>query len=139
MKANRSRDTAPELALRSLLHRSGLRYRVNYRPLKDRRNTVDIVFTKAKVAVFVDGCFWHGCPQHHQPSKTNTDYWGPKIERNRARDADFRAELAAQGWAVLSAWEHENSAEVAARVSRLVSERRPSAGNRSHEIEQRKP
>src|SRR4051812_26626250 len=108
MLANRSRDTKPELALRRLLHSRGLRYRVDYRPLQGVRNRADVVFTRAKVAVFVDGCFWHGCPEHYMPSKTNVDYWAPKIAANRARDHAFDRLLQQSGWKVVRVWEHED-------------------------------
>ncbi len=80
MLGNRSRDTQPELAVRRLVHAAGLRYRVDYAPLRDRlRLRADIVFTRAKVAVFVDGCFWHGCPEHHTGAKTNAEFWSAKV------------------------------------------------------------
>src|SRR5688500_71920 len=87
MQANRRRDTGPELALRSLLHARGLRYRCDYR-LKFDGGAVrpDIVFTRVKVAVFVDGCFWHSCPVHGHSPRQNTQYWAPKLASNRARD-----------------------------------------------------
>ncbi|NEE03048.1 very short patch repair endonuclease [Phytoactinopolyspora halotolerans] len=117
MLANRSRDTGPELALRSILHGRGYRYRVNYRPLRDKRNSADIVFTKAKVAVFVDGCYWHGCPEHYWPAKTNVHYWAPKIAANKERDELFNEALAERGWTVVRAWEHEAPEDVAERVA----------------------
>lgn len=110
MKANRRRDTKPELALRRLLHAAGYRYRVDYRiDLPDgSRVRPDIVFTKRKVAVFVDGCFWHGCPEHKSVPKTNTEFWVAKIRRTVDRDARDGARLAAAGWRVLHIWEHES-------------------------------
>src|SRR5688572_18555770 len=92
MQGNRSRDTKPELLLRSILHARGMRYRVHYR-LLGTRHTADVVFTRARVAVFVDGCWWHGCPEHYREPKSNTGYWLPKIERNLARDAKVDALL----------------------------------------------
>jgi len=124
MKANRSKDTKPELALRAVLHRRGLRYRVNFRPIEARRNTADVVFTKARIAVFVDGCYWHGCPDHYWPSKSNADYWLPKIEANQARDRRFTAELLGAGWEVIRAWEHEDPTMVADRIQDAFSTRR---------------
>lgn len=120
MQGNRSRDTKPELRLRSALHRRGLRYRVGYRPLPNMRMTADVVFTKSKVAVFIDGCFWHGCPQHYRQPGTNDEYWAPKLERNRARDARADAALVLAGWTVVRAWEHEDPAAVADRVEAAV-------------------
>lgn len=117
MVANRRRDTKPELLIRRELHARGLRYRVDYAPLaSDRRRRADIVFTRAKVAVFIDGCFWHGCPTHFVMPKTNADYWAPKIQRNMARDAETTRRLEGEGWTVLRFWEHEDPAIVAARV-----------------------
>jgi len=120
MLANKRRDTAPELALRSILHARGLRYRVDFRPLRVMRNKADVVFTRARVAVFVDGCFWHGCPEHYMPSKTNVDYWKPKIEANQERDRHVDAMLQDAGWSIVRAWEHEDPSAVADRVEALV-------------------
>lgn len=114
MTANRARDTAPETRVRRLLHGRGRRFRVNYRPLdSDRRRSVDIVFTRQKVAVLIDGCFWHGCPEHFILPKTNVDYWTLKIDTNRRRDADTTGLLQAEGWTVLRFWEHEDPSMVA--------------------------
>jgi DNA mismatch endonuclease (patch repair protein) len=120
MVANRSKDTGPELAIRRLLHRRGLRYRVNFRPLAGWRNTADVVFTRQKVAVFVDGCYWHGCPEHYWASKTNIDYWEPKIEQNRARDARVTEALLNAGWQVIRIWEHESPQAGADRIEAAV-------------------
>lgn len=118
MQANKSRDTEPELAVRRLLHAAGLRFRVNY-PVLPRR-TADIVFTRAKVAVFIDGCFWHGCPAHYQAPSTNRDYWHDKVTKNSERDADTTGRLLGSGWTVMRFWEHEPPADVVSRVlSRL--------------------
>ncbi|MEO3807965.1 very short patch repair endonuclease [Sphaerisporangium sp. B11E5] len=108
MQANRGRDTKPELALRRAVHALGLRYRVSIRPLPNIRRTADLVFTRSKVAVFMDGCFWHGCPQHHTKSATNADYWAEKVRRNRERDAETDRLLTEAGWTVIRIWEHEN-------------------------------
>src|ERR1035437_6466291 len=101
MLGNKSRDTLPELAVRRMLHRQGYRYRVNFRPLASIRTTADIVFTRQHLAVFIDGCFWHGCPTHYVRSKSNVAYWNVKIENTRARDALRSAELTQAGWTVL--------------------------------------
>jgi DNA mismatch endonuclease (patch repair protein) len=127
MRANRRRDTRPELAVRQRLHALGLRYRVACRPLPDRRWTADVVFTRVRVAVFIDGCYWHGCPEHFSPPRTNTSYWGPKIERNKARDAQVDAALDAAGWIVVRAWEHEPASDVADRIASVVSTQRQEA------------
>src|SRR3954447_6857243 len=86
MKATRRRDTAPELALRRELHRRGLRYYVDRSPVPGWRRRADVVFPTARVAVFVDGCFFHGCPLHRTEAKANRDFWREKIEANIARD-----------------------------------------------------
>lgn len=124
MLGNRSRDTSPELALRSLVHRAGLRYRVAAKPIKGMRRTADLLFRPVRVAVFVDGCFWHGCPEHFVPPKTNPEYWREKIGRNVARDRDTDARLAAQDWLVLRFWEHEDPAACADLVKQAVDGRR---------------
>ncbi|MFD3803261.1 very short patch repair endonuclease [Streptomyces sp. NPDC058619] len=126
MLGNRSRDTTPELALRSLLHASGLRYRVAAKPLPDMRRTADLVFRPVRVAVFIDGCFWHGCPDHFVPPKTNPEYWREKIGRNMQRDRDTDERLAEAGWLVMRFWEHEPPEACAGEVmSAVVSRRRP--------------
>jgi DNA mismatch endonuclease (patch repair protein) len=131
MLGNRSRDTKPELAVRRLIHAAGLRYRVDYAPLRDRlRLRADIVFTRAKVAVFVDGCFWHGCPEHHTVAKTNAEFWATKVTGNRDRDSRTNSTLRDAGWTVLRFWEHEAPVAVAAAVVDVVQARRsaPSPG-----------
>jgi DNA mismatch endonuclease (patch repair protein) len=125
MLGNKARDTKPELAVRRLLHADGFRYRVNFRPSRELRRTADIVFTRRRVAVFIDGCFWHGCPLHGTSPKANSDYWGPKLARNVERDLETTAVLTASGWTVLRFWEHENPADVAALVERTVTSPRP--------------
>jgi len=121
MQQQRTRDTAPELAVRQLLHAMGLRYRIDATPLPGLRRRADIVFRRAQVAVFVDGCFWHGCPEHGNPRPTaNGWYWPTKIAGNRQRDADTDRRLAEAGWTVVRAWEHEPAAEVAAKVASKV-------------------
>ena len=125
MSAQRSKDTAPELALRSRLHRMGLRYRTHVAPLATLRRRADIVFGPARVAVFVDGCFWHGCPEHgRRRHAVNGWYWPEKIARNQRRDADTDRQLEAAGWLVVRVWEHEDHEQVAARVAELVRARR---------------
>lgn len=114
MRSQRQRDTAAELSLRSVLHRNGLRFRVHY-PLLKLRRTADIAFPRLRIAVFVDGCFWHGCPEHGTWPKANAEWWREKIDSNRSRDADTDRKLAEAGWCVVRVWEHEQP-EVAARV-----------------------
>lgn len=123
MLGNRNRDTAPELAVRSAVHRRGLRYRVASRPLPGVRRTADLVFRGARVAVFVDGCFWHGCPDHHVLPVTNSGYWTRKVAINRARDIDTDARLAAEGWVCVRIWEHEDPVDAADRLERIVRSR----------------
>ncbi len=121
MRGNRGKDTGPELRLRSLLHREGLRYRVSTRPLPELRRTADLVFTKARVAVFVDGCFWHGCAEHHRPATNrNPEFWRDKIEGNRSRDEETNRRLSEAGWAVVRVWEHEDPVDAAQRVIAVV-------------------
>ncbi|MCI0463059.1 MAG: very short patch repair endonuclease [Gemmataceae bacterium] len=118
------RDTAPELALRALLFRRGFRYRIDMRPIPGLRRKADVVFLRLKVAVFVDGCFWHGCPEHATWPKANGEYWRRKILGNRARDADTDSRLAVAGWLSLRVWEHEEPTAAAERVAAVVGQRR---------------
>ncbi|MFC7240856.1 very short patch repair endonuclease [Catellatospora aurea] len=129
MLGNRNRDTAPEKALRSLLHAAGLRYRVAAKPLAGMRRTADVVFRPTRIAVFIDGCFWHGCPEHFVPPKTNPDYWREKIGRNIQRDRDTDVQLSAAGWLVLRFWEHEAVSECAVAVQSVVASRRAEAAS----------
>lgn len=124
MQSNRGRDTSPELAVRRRLHALGLRYRVSVRPVGNVRRTADIVFTRAKIAVFIDGCFWHGCPEHYQPPSRNGDFWRSKLLRNRERDTETDEQLRSHGWIPLRIWEHEVRTDpdrVAAAVAAAVS------------------
>jgi DNA mismatch endonuclease (patch repair protein) len=129
MRRQRGRDTKPELALRSILHRRGLRFRVD-QPVGGLRRRADVVFSRAQVAVFVDGCFWHGCPTHGTWPKQNSDWWREKIETNRKRDADTDRRLSAAGWVVVRLWEHEDPNVGADAVERLV--RRRLSGSKVH-------
>ena len=122
MQANRGRDTKPEMAVRRAAHAAGLRFRVDYRPIPELNRRADLVFTRAKVAVFVDGCFWHGCPTHHTIATSNAEFWAQKVTRNRERDAETDRLLGEAGWTVIRAWEHEPADDVVARV--LTSLRR---------------
>lgn len=119
------RDTKPEIELRRILHSRGLRFRVDRPVLADRRRRADIVFGPSRVAVFVDGCFWHGCPQHASWPKSNPDFWREKIEANRARDRDTDQRLRAVGWHVERVWEHETAESAADRIEVAVRSRRP--------------
>ncbi|MEU2679125.1 very short patch repair endonuclease [Streptomyces sp. NPDC007107] len=121
MQAIRSRDTKPELLIRRLLHAQGLRYRVAAKPLPGLRRTADIVFRPAKLAVFIDGCYWHGCPEHYVAPKTNPDYWSGKVMRNVARDRDTDQRLSDAGWTVLRFWEHESPNDCAFAIAAAVS------------------
>lgn len=109
MRANKSRDTAPELALRSALHHAGHRFRVHLSVGVDegRPVVIDIAFTRSLFAVFVDGCFWHACPDHGVVPRANARYWQPKLARNKERDLATAARLDAAGWSVLRVWEHD--------------------------------
>lgn len=122
MKSNRGRDTSPELIIRRRLHALGLRYRVSARPLRNVRRTADIVFTRAKVAVFVDGCFWHGCPEHYQSPARNGEFWLAKRVRNQERDVDTNEVLRAHGWRVLRFWEHEIRSDPATVAGGIAGE-----------------
>ena len=120
MQGNKGRDTAPERMLRALLHKRGLRYRVNARPLPGLRRTADVIFPRLKIAVFVDGCYWHGCPDHYRPARANQQFWHTKIDGNKARDAETDRLLAAAGWESIRVWEHEVPQPAADRVETAV-------------------
>jgi DNA mismatch endonuclease, patch repair protein len=124
MRAIRRRDTQPELALRRLLHASGLRYRVDRRlDLGAVKPRPDVSLGRARVAVFVDGCFWHGCPEHSKPPSTNGGYWTPKLDANMRRDRAQNLALENAGWLVIRVWEHEDPVDAAARILRAVRDR----------------
>jgi DNA mismatch endonuclease (patch repair protein) len=117
MRGNRRVDTGPEPQVRSLLHASGFRYRTDYRlDVPGARVRPDIVFTRRRLAVFIDGCFWHRCPEHGTSPRANTHYWAPKLERNVARDQRVDQALRVAGWTVLRIWEHVVPAEAAAQI-----------------------
>lgn len=116
MQGNRGYDTRHEVALRSVLHRRGLRFRKNAAPVHGLRCRADIVFPSARVAVFCDGCFWHRCPDHGRPPRANAPYWRAKLDRNVQRDRQNDADLAAAGWRVLRVWEHEDREAAAAKI-----------------------
>ncbi|AGT90195.1 very short patch repair endonuclease [Rhodococcus qingshengii] len=120
MSAQRRRDTKPEIALRRELHRRGLRYFVDRAPVKGVRRRADLVFPRRKVAVFVDGCFWHSCPQHATFPKNNAQWWTDKLAANVVRDRDTDARLAEQGWTVIRIWEHEDPLVAAERVQKAL-------------------
>ncbi|MGY1582826.1 very short patch repair endonuclease [Streptomyces sp. MN13] len=124
MQAIRNRDTKPEWLIRRLVHARGLRYRVAAKPLPGLRRTADMVFRPVKVAVFIDGCYWHGCPEHYVPPKTNPGYWSDKVARNVARDRDTDQRLKEAGWTVLRFWEHESAEDCAARIAAEVERHR---------------
>jgi len=123
MRANRKRDTKPEIALRSAIHRAGLRFRITQRVDVGAPVVVDILFRRAKVAVFVDGCYWHGCPLHGTSPRTNPGYWIPKIARNRERDIRIDDLLTRAGWLPIRVWEHEEFDQVVPKVVSAVRRR----------------
>ncbi|MGA5897909.1 very short patch repair endonuclease [Streptomyces venetus] len=122
MSRQASKDTAVELAVRRLLHAAGLRYRVEYPVPGLPRRRIDVAFPRAKVAVLIDGCFWHGCPQHATHPKANAEWWRTKLARNMARDEETNEHLLAAGWTVLRFWEHMPAEEVAATVRAAVGQ-----------------
>ena len=124
------RATAPEVAVRRLLHKSGLRFRVVYRVPGLARRSIDIAFPRTKLAVFVDGCFWHGCPKHGVRPTSNGDWWRRKIEINLARDEHTTEYLRSIGWRPLRFWEHENPRDVAVKVQRAMGRERTEPADR---------
>jgi DNA mismatch endonuclease (patch repair protein) len=134
MQRQARRDTKPELALRRELWRRGLRYRVDVAPISGLRRRADMVLSRARVAVYVDGCYWHSCPEHATVPKANREWWIAKLEANVARDRDTDARLTAAGWKVVRVWEHEPIEDAADRIEavvRLRSRRTPTMPGRS--------
>lgn len=121
MLANRRRDTKPEVAVRRLLHARGIRFRIDY-PIgtRERSIRVDIVLPRAKLAIFIDGCFWHGCPEHGTMPERNRDYWEPKIARNRERDLHQTRLIGEEGWRVLRFWTHESPEAICDQIAASV-------------------
>ena len=134
MRANRRRDTTLELEVRSRLHEKGLRYRVDHPIRLEDRRTIrpDIVFTRLRICVELDGCWWHGCEVcGRRETKANRNYWSPKIARNKERDAEQTAALEASAWTVLRFWEHEGPDAIAAAVEARVEQARASLADTS--------
>lgn len=136
MSRIRGRDTGPEMNVRRELHRRGLRYRVNFKPVPTLRRTVDIAFTRQRIVVLIDGCFWHGCPEHFRPAKGDRkEYWAAKVAENQRRDQDSTKAFTVAGWTVLRFWEHSGPVEVADEIEQEVvsrSARRRSPSGRRH-------
>jgi DNA mismatch endonuclease (patch repair protein) len=126
MASVRSRDTKPELALRKELHARGLRFRVDRPVLGSVRRRPDIIFSGPKVAVYVDGCFWHACPLHGTWPKANASFWREKLEANRERDRSTDCLMSEAGWYVERVWEHECPSEAADRIQEAIDRRRSS-------------
>ncbi len=130
MQRQSRRDTAPELFVRRAVWKRGLRYRVDVSPIRGARRRADLVFTRAKVAVYVDGCFWHSCPHHATTPKANRAWWIEKLRANVTRDRDTDRRLHEAGWIALRIWEHEDPETAAAGVERIVRERVASLARR---------
>lgn len=124
MRGNRRRDTRPEVALRSILHRRGYRFRKDHLlRISVVPTRPDLVFRQAQLVVFVDGCFWHMCPEHGSIPSTNVDYWAPKLQGNVDRDSRNVKALEEEGWRVLRIWEHVKSLEAADLVESFLLSR----------------
>lgn len=121
MSRLRRRDNERELSLRRTLHAEGLRFRVTYPVPQMRRRTIDIAFTRRRVAVFLDGCFWHGCPLHGTAPRSNGSWWAKKLAANQARDRDTDTHLRSLGWQVVRVWEHVDLEDAAARVRAAIA------------------
>lgn len=120
MRSNRPRDTGPEMAVRSALHREGLRFRKHLRPVAGLACTVDIVFPVARLAIFVDGCYWHACPEHGSYPRTNAAWWRAKLDGTRERDRRNARSLAMAGWYVMRVWEHEDVSAIVYKVQQCL-------------------
>jgi len=124
LRRQRRRDTKPEIALRSALHRRGLRFRIDKKPLPKMRSRADILFGPAKVAVFVDGCFWHCCAQHGSLPSNNREWWDAKLASNVERDRRVDSALVDAGWCVIRVWEHEDPLVAAAAIADVIAQRK---------------
>jgi DNA mismatch endonuclease (patch repair protein) len=124
MRSQKERDTAPEVSLRRELRRLGLGYRLHLRAVAGTRREIDIAFPGPRVAVFVDGCFWHGCPDHGSTPGSNSDWWRSKLEANRRRDEDTSRRLEDEDWVVVRVWEHQNMACAASGIAAVLAARR---------------
>jgi DNA mismatch endonuclease (patch repair protein) len=120
MRSTPRKNTRPEIALRSQLHKLGLRFRVDVSPVRGHRGRADLVFKSPKLVVYVDGCFWHSCPIHGAVPKTNERWWGEKLERNKQRDLRTNREMRRMGWKVIRIWEHENPVTAANRIAKVI-------------------
>jgi DNA mismatch endonuclease (patch repair protein) len=129
MSRQTSQNTGAEQAVRQLLHASGYRYRIHFSVPGMPRRKIDIAFTRAKLAVLIDGCFWHGCPEHATSPKANAAWWRQKLDRNIERDLETTAQLRSEGWTVLRFWEHESPEAVKRAVAEAVE--REKAGRRT--------
>jgi DNA mismatch endonuclease (patch repair protein) len=125
MQGNRSEDSRPEVAVRSAVHALGLRFRKHIAPLPDLRCRADLVFARQRIAVFIDGCFWHGCPEHGVSPTTNSAYWQAKLGGNAKRDRRNDATLMKAGWTVIRIWEHEDARVAALRIAEAVHRAAP--------------
>lgn len=124
MRSNTRRDTKPERALRSALFKLGLRYRIDSRPLPHVNRRADIVFRPVKVAIFMHGCFWHGCPDHCVLPTRNAAFWTDKIQRNKQRDRETLQFLEQAEWIAVTVWEHDDLEAAASEIAQLVTGRR---------------
>lgn len=124
MRSNKGRDTSLEWNIRRRLHAAGFRYRVDYAPIVDLRRRADVVFPKIRLAIYVDGCFWHGCPDHYTPPKSNQYFWQTKVNKNQARDRDTDTRLTQAGWTVLRFWEHQSVDEMFASITGEIKQLR---------------
>jgi DNA mismatch endonuclease (patch repair protein) len=131
MRSQKRRDTAAEIAVRRELHSRGLRYRVDVAPIPNLRRRADIVFSRSRIAVFIDGCYWHGCPDHATRPKANAAWWAAKLDANFARDRDTDQHLSSGGWLVIRAWEHEDPWKVANQIEEAIHQRSRGGGGGS--------
>jgi DNA mismatch endonuclease, patch repair protein len=128
MQANRGRNTSVELSLRRALHAKGLRFRIHRQAIPGLRCEPDILFPTPRVAVFVDGCWWHGCPEHWSPPNRNREWWTRKILLNTERDRRHDEILTAAGWCVVRIWEHQPVDEAVEHVQRVICDRTAGGG-----------
>ena len=124
MEAAKPKGTLPEIKLQSALEQVGVLFEVDVKPIDNLQRRADILIRDERIAIFVDGCFWHGCPIHGTQAKANAKFWADKINRNKERDLDTNRRLAEDGWTVLRIWEHEDPKQISNQVVELISIRR---------------
>lgn len=124
MEAAKPKNTLPEIKLQTALAELGINFETDVKPIEDLHRRADVLIREGKIAIFVDGCFWHGCPIHGTQAKANAEFWADKIKRNQERDLDTNEHLEAAGWTVIRIWEHEDPNDAAKQIADIIKEKK---------------